>query len=331
MRLVTYVAGDSAPRLGALIDGDSGVLDLERAHLGLGRGSHEALSTMQGLIESGEAAWAVARKLVAQADRSARLERSSVKLLAPLPRPEQIRDFVCFEEHLVRSFDAAIKIEAAAAPDPATREREIRASGKYTVPQIWYRQPLYYKGNRFATVGTDVDVEWPPFSTVMDYELEFAAVIGQRAKNVRREEAAAYIFGYTVFNDLSARDAQLREMQGNLGPAKGKDFDGANVFGPCIVTADEIGDPYALAMVARVNGEEWSRGHSSTMHWRFEDLIAHVSQSETLYPGEILGSGTVGGGCGAELMRFLAPGDVIELEVERIGTIRNRILAPGKS
>jgi 2-keto-4-pentenoate hydratase/2-oxohepta-3-ene-1,7-dioic acid hydratase in catechol pathway len=125
---------------------------------------------------------------------------------------------------------------------------------------------------------------------------------------------------------VSARDAQATEMEGQLGPAKGKDFDTGNVLGPWLVTADEIGDPYDLTMVARVNGEEWSRGHSGTMHHRFEDIIAFVSRSETLHPGEILGSGTVGGGCGLELGRFLDPGDVVELEVERIGVLRNRII-----
>jgi 2-keto-4-pentenoate hydratase/2-oxohepta-3-ene-1,7-dioic acid hydratase in catechol pathway len=115
-------------------------------------------------------------------------------------------------------------------------------------------------------------------------------------------------------------------MGGQLGPAKGKDFDTGNVFGPWIVTPEELGDPYALEMVARVNGEEWSRGNSAGMHHRFEDMIAFVSRSETLHPGEILGSGTVGSGCGLEQGRFLADGDVVELEVEGIGVLRNRFV-----
>ena len=97
-------------------------------------------------------------------------------------------------------------------------------------------------------------------------------------------------------------------------------------MGPCLVTADEIPDPYDLAMVVRVNGEEWGRGHSSEMKWTFADCIAHVSRSETIHPGEFFGSGTVGNGCGLEHMRFLSPGDVVELEVERIGILRNRVL-----
>jgi 2-keto-4-pentenoate hydratase/2-oxohepta-3-ene-1,7-dioic acid hydratase in catechol pathway len=136
-----------------------------------------------------------------------------------------------------------------------------------------------------------------------------------------------HVFGYTIFNDMSARDAQALEMEGRLGPAKGKDFDTGNPMGPCLVTADEIPDPYNLTMIARVNGEEWGRESSSTMYWKFEDLISYISRSETLYPGEFLGSGTVGNGCGLEHMRFIKPGDVIGLEVERIGVLRNRVVA----
>ena len=120
----------------------------------------------------------------------------------------------------------------------------------------------------------------------------------------------------------------MKEMAGRLGPAKGKDFDTGNVLGPWIVTADELGDPYRLTMVARVNGEEWSRGSSGSMHHRFEDCVAFVSQNETLHAGEVLGSGTVGTGCGLELGRFLSPGDVVELEVERIGVLRNTVVRP---
>ena len=116
-------------------------------------------------------------------------------------------------------------------------------------------------------------------------------------------------------------------MPGQLGPGKGKDFDLGNAMGPCLVTADELTDPYNLEMAVRVNGEEWGRGNSRDMHWKFEDLIAHTSRSETLHAGEFFGSGTVGNGCGMEQMRFLNPGDVIELEVEKIGILRNRVVA----
>ena len=136
--------------------------------------------------------------------------------------------------------------------------------------------------------------------------------------------------GYTIFNDMSARDAQAAEMPGMLGPAKSKDFDTANIMGPCLVTADELGDPYDLNMVARVNGEEWGRGNTRDMRWAFEDVIAHISRSETLYPGEFLGSGTVGNGCGLEQLRYLRPGDLVELEVDGIGVLRTRVGSAGQ-
>lgn len=132
---------------------------------------------------------------------------------------------------------------------------------------------------------------------------------------------------YCIFNDFSARDQQMAEMQGMLGPTKGKDFDTGNVLGPWLVTADEVGDPYALTMVARVNGEECARGTSADMHHRFDDIVAHVSMEETVYPGEFLGSGTVGNGSGLEQGWFLNVGDVVELEIEKLGLLRNRLIA----
>ena len=117
-------------------------------------------------------------------------------------------------------------------------------------------------------------------------------------------------------------------MPGFLGPAKSKDFDTGNVMGPCLVTADDIEDPYDLKMTARVNGEEWGSGSTRDMFWKFEDVISHISQGETLYPGEVLGSGTVGNGCGLEQMRYLKPGDHVELEIEQIGILASRIVRP---
>ncbi len=194
------------------------------------------------------------------------------------------------------------------------------------VPEVFYRRPIYYKANRFSVIGPDADVIWPEYSKVRDFELEFGFFVKGRASDITKADAAAHIFGYTIFNDFSARDEQVVEMSGQLGPAKGKDFDTGNAMGPWIVTADELRDPYNLTMVARVNGEEWGRGSSSTMYWKFEDLLHFISRSETLYPGEFFGSGTVGNGCGLEQMRFLQSGDVVELEVEQIGVLRNRVV-----
>jgi 2-keto-4-pentenoate hydratase/2-oxohepta-3-ene-1,7-dioic acid hydratase in catechol pathway len=217
------------------------------------------------------------------------------------------------------------KIKAAGEVDPEAALLQYEKQGLFKIPEVWYQQPIYYKANRFSVIGTDQDVIWPYYAKTMDFELEFGFFIGKKGRDISRKKAMDHIFGYSIFNDMSARDIQATEMQGGLGPAKGKDFDTGNIIGPCIVTADEI-DPYNLTMIARVNGEEWSRGSSSSINWKFEDLISYISKSETLYPGEFFGSGTVGGGSGLELERYLAPGDIVELEVEGIGTLRNKII-----
>ena len=226
----------------------------------------------------------------------------SVRLLAPLPRPLSIRDTLCFIDHLKGTLPEGME-----------------------VPQIYYEIPaLYYKGNPASVIGPDQDVIWPPYSELLDYELEFAAVIGRQGINIPREEAWDHIAGYMVFNDVSARDIQMQEMAALLGPSKGKDMDAGNVFGPYLVTADEFDPREDHAMVARVNGEEWSRGSTNMMDHDFSAVINYVSRSETLYPGDVICSGTAPTGCGAELKKFPQPGDVVELEVEGLGTLRNR-------
>lgn len=144
--------------------------------------------------------------------------------------------------------------------------------------------------------------------------------------NIAERDASGYIAGYTIMNDFSARDVQFQEMACRLGPAKGKDF--ATAIGPCIVTPEDIPDLAALEMIARVNGDVWSRGRFGSIHWSFPQMIEHVSRDEAIYPGDLLGSGTVGGGCGLELDRYLQPGDVVELEIQPIGILRTTIAAP---
>jgi 2-keto-4-pentenoate hydratase/2-oxohepta-3-ene-1,7-dioic acid hydratase in catechol pathway len=293
MKLVTFSAPDTDPHVGVLIDEDTRVVDLTAA----GDARH---ATMQGLIEAGPDALDAARELVDGRSRP----REEVTLLAPVPRPIQIRDCLCFEEHL---------------------KNVLARRGIDEIPPIYYEQPIYYKANRFSCVGDRADVIWPRFAEILDYELEFAAWIGTGGTDLSAEEAESHIFGYSIFNDVTARDAQFKEMQGTLGPAKGKDFDTGNVLGPCIVTADAV-DPHNLVMISRINGEELTRGSSSTMTWTLGQVIAHVTQSETIYPGEVFGSGTVGNGCGAEHGHMLAPGDVVELEIEGIGVLTNRVV-----
>ncbi len=233
-------------------------------------------------------------------------------LRAPLPLPAQMRDCLVFEEHLRNCFEAMGRLTG----------REL------TIPPVWYEQPIYYKCNRFSVIGPGQDVIWPDYSEFMDLELELAIVIGKGGRDIRVEDAPAHVFGYTIFNDMTARDAQMAEMAGQLGPAKGKDFDTGNILGPWIATADEFAHPIAAKMEARVNGERWGGGSSADMRHSFADIIAHVSRCETLHPGEVIGSGTVGTGCGLEIGRRLSPGDVMELEIEGIGTLRNRIARP---
>jgi 2-keto-4-pentenoate hydratase/2-oxohepta-3-ene-1,7-dioic acid hydratase in catechol pathway len=228
---------------------------------------------------------------------------------------------MAFEKHIVQATRTVVKWRFAPAVwlDSLTGGRLIRA------PRVWYERPVYYKGNPASVVGPEAEIRWPSFTEKLDFELEFGVFIGREGRDIPEAEAASYIAGYTVFNDFSARDIQLREMQGRLGPAKGKDFDTGNAMGPWLVTPDEIPDPRKLTMVARVNGEEWTRASTGDLHFTVEQIIAYISRDETLHPGDFIGAGTAPGGCGLELDRWLAEGDVVELEVERLGVLRNRV------
>ncbi len=315
MKLLTFkLAGTEY--LGALTD--TGVFNLSAA-----APEDIAFSSMQHFIEAGQLALDRAYALLESS--SASIPSGQVDFLAPLPLPPQIRDCLGFEEHLKNSFESAMRLSAMAADDPVVAERELRASGRFTVPEVWYQQPLYYKANRFSVAESGKDVVWPAYSEVMDFELEMACIVGNEGKDISKDNAEDHIFGYTIYNDFSARDAQILESPGMLGPAKSKDFDDSIILGPVIVTKDELDDPYSLRMQARVNGETWCDSNSSTIHWKFSDMIAHISKSETLHPGEVIGSGTVGFGCGLEHLRFLNDGDIVELEVEKIGVISNKV------
>jgi 2-keto-4-pentenoate hydratase/2-oxohepta-3-ene-1,7-dioic acid hydratase in catechol pathway len=228
------------------------------------------------------------------------------RLLAPL-RPRSLRDFLAFEGHLRNAFSRLGR----------------------PIPDEWFTVPAYYKGMPDTVIGPDEEIPWPFYTDRLDHELELAAIIGRRGRDIPREEALSYIFGYTIWNDVSARDVQARELPINMGPAKAKDWDGSNVLGPCIVTADEL-DPGSLQMSVRVNGETWGRDTSANMHHTFADMIHYAAQAQTIYPGEVFGSGTAAGGSGLELDRWLKEGDIVELEIEGIGILRNRIGRKGK-
>jgi fumarylacetoacetate (FAA) hydrolase len=215
---------------------------------------------------------------------------ADVRLLAPVPRPPSVRDFYAFERHV----------------------RSARAQRGLEMAPEWYQLPVFYFSNPAAIGGPNDEISFPPESSAWDYELEAAAVIGAGGK----------IAGFTIMNDWSARDLQKMEMAVGLGPAKGKDF--ATSLGPVLVTPDELGD-LRLAMIARVNGEERSRGDLGEIHWPWEELAAHAARNTRLVTGDVLGSGTVGTGCILEHGdgRWLQPGDVVELEIEGIGVLRN--------
>ena len=232
------------------------------------------------------------------------VKRTSVehaRMLAPL-RPRSMRDFLTFEGHL---------------------HNALTRLGR-PIPEEWYEVPAYYKGMPDTVIGPDEEIPWPSYTERLDHELELAAIIGRKGKDIAKEDALSYIFGYTIWNDVSARDVQTRELPIGMGPAKAKDWDGSNVLGPCIVTADEL-DPSNVLMRVRVNGEVWGEDSSAHMHHTFADLIHYASQAQTLYPGDVFGSGTAAGGSGLELDRQLKEGDVVEMEIEGIGILRNRI------
>ncbi|MEU0449245.1 fumarylacetoacetate hydrolase family protein [Streptomyces tendae] len=248
---------------------------------------------------------------------------SQVRLLAPL-QPPSVRDFVTFEEHV-----------------EGVRRSVDGAAG---VPEQWYAAPTFYFTNPHAIYGHRDDIPMPPGSTVLDFELEVAAVIGREGRDLTPERARDHIVGYTVFNDWSARDLQSAEMKVGLGPCKGKDT--ATTLGPYLVTADEL-EQYRdtdgflrLALTAEVNGEKVGEDLLSNMSWTFEEMTAYASRGTRVVPGDVLGSGTCGnGGCLAELWGRsgeqtpppLKPGDTVTLTAEGIGTLTNTVVAAART
>jgi fumarylacetoacetate (FAA) hydrolase len=231
----------------------------------------------------------------------------------PLPPIASIRDFYAFEQHV----------------KTCRRQR-----GLDMVPE-WYKVPVFYFSNPAGVIGHDDPVSAPKNNQALDYELELACIIGKAGRDIPDDDRALdYVAGFTIMNDWSARDLQRLEMAVGLGPSKGKDF--ATSLGPELVTFDELQDRYQngrlhLEMTARVNDRTLSRGNSGDMYWTWPQLIAHASRDVWLRPGDVLGSGTVGTGCILELTPeavggWLKPGDVVELTIERLGTLRNRVI-----
>ena len=228
---------------------------------------------------------------------------AEVHLMAPVPRPNLVWDCMVFHEHVKMGREAGI-------------------------PEVFFRWPPYFHQSGAIVAGPYDPIVKPRFTEQLDFEFEFGLYIGKKGINIRAEEAEGYIAGFTIYNDISARDVQFEEMEMMLGPAKGKNFEGANIMGPCLVTPDEI-DYNNLRMVARVNGEVVVDDNSSAMYHKFPRIIEWISQEEYLYPGDFIASGTCDHGtCQmSTLKRWLRVGDVVEFEVEGIGVIHNEVIS----
>ncbi len=333
MRLVNFYHGENGKselRLGSLVA--DAILDIPAAWVwysrqvrwlksvppadlpGLVRSTQETWETVRGITD-----WFSKEGIAAGSEGPGRLLHSTdaVHLAAPIPRPPAVRDFYAFEQHVRTA-------------------REIRGQA---VPEEWYEIPVFYYSNPGVIFDPGEEVPYPAYTQELDYELELACVIGRSGRDLSPEQAMQTIAGFTIMNDWSARDAQRQETRVGLGPAKAKDF--ATSSGPYLVTPDEL-DPHKvdsqgvfdLNAWARVNGVERTAGSTKDMHYGFGEMLARASQAVTLQPGDLVGSGTVGGGCLLEQTRgegpWLAPGDEVELEIEGLGKLVNRVSAAGQ-
>lgn len=229
----------------------------------------------------------------------AELPAGDVQLLAPVPRPRRIRDYLTYTEHA--------------------------AGSGLEVPPAFTAMPICYKCNVETVIGPDEPLLWPSYTSQLDFELELGFFTSRGGRDLTPAQAADCIAGVTIFNDVSARDIQFFEMTMSIGPSKGKDF--CTAMGPCVLTMDEV-DEWTIQMSARVNGELWAAGTTKNRQFSFAEVLAWASLDETFYPGEFLALGTVGGGCGLELDRWIRPDDIVELEASGVGVLRNKVGTP---
>jgi fumarylacetoacetate (FAA) hydrolase len=317
MKLITFLNKDQESRIGWL-QGES-VVDMRLA-------SEKLPTDMLTFIDHHEKYFEIIKSL---GDVEPHYTLEEVRLLAPLPNPRSIRDYIGFEMHMLNAS---------------------RSFG-HTVGEAWYEMPIFYFTNHHNVFGPNDEIKRPAKETKLDIELEIACIIGKKGSDIKKEEAKDFIFGYTIFNDWTARATQKVEMTIPLGPHKGKDF--ANAFGPCIVTADEFEQyevPFSesyfeaplkvpseqdsrfnLKMTSRINGVTICEGNYKTVHHSFGQMLERASENGVnMMPGDILGSGTVGWGSLIEnnftVHRPLEPGDVVELEIEGIGILRNTVI-----
>lgn len=317
VRLVTFRPAGQDPRLG-ILDGDTIVEPgpvlraNEQLHHGTAAGERApaVADEMVAFFESGHGGLAAAEAAL-QVARSSRdkgdalhdsegnpviHQQREVKVLAPVPRPRRIRDYLTYTKHA--------------------------AGSGLQVPPAFEAMPICYKCNLETIIGPDEPLLWPSYTDQLDFELELGFFTGAGGRDLTPKEAQDHIAGITIFNDVSARDIQMFEMSLTIGPSKGKDF--CTAMGPCVLTMDEV-DEWSVQMSARVNGELWASGSSKERQFSFAEVLAWASLDEDVYPGEFLAVGTVGGGCGLELDRWIQPGDVVELEASGVGVLRNPV------
>ncbi len=301
MKLVTFLKPQGQSRTGWVL-GDQ-IVDMQLAHADLP-------TDMLTFIDNHEEYFSIIRGL---GEVKPHYALSAVKLSAPLPNPRSFRDYIGFEMHMLNA----------------------SKSFGHTIGQAWYEMPIFYFTNHQAIYGPEDEILRPKKETKLDLELEMACIIGKKGKDILASEAKNHIFGYTIYNDWTARAIQKREMELPLGPHKGKDF--ANAIGPWIVTADEMeqymgeNGRFNLRMTSRINGVTVCDGNYNTVHYTFSQMIERASENNVnLMPGDVLGSGTLGWGSLIEnnftVHRPLEPGDEVELEIEGIGILRNKVI-----
>lgn len=319
MRLVTFTSAGSAPTLGVLV-GDMVVdphaalaADLAMTGRDDDQLAADAPQDMVSFFESGPRGVAAAERAIelvsAYAERGdVLLDRGGrpgfrpvdeVRLLAPVPRPRRIRDYLTYNAHA--------------------------AGSGLQVPPAFAAMPICYKVNVETIIGPGTPLTWPSYTHQLDFELELGFFTSGGGRDMTPQQAAPKIAGVTIFNDVSARDIQMFEMSMTIGPSKGKDF--CTAMGPCVLTMDEV-DEWNVQMSARVNGETWASGTTKDRQFSFAEVLAWASLDEDVYPGEFFALGTVGGGCGLELDRWIQPGDVVELEASGVGVLRNPVGTP---
>lgn len=318
MKLATYCCNEEA-RLGLLAN--TGLYDLQEL-------DQRLPSEMTAFLAGGERFMDLALNAAAAIDKQPEPERvvKTSSFLAPIPNPSSLRDAYAFRQHVETS----------------------RRNRGLSMISTFYEFPVFYFSNHRAIFGEgEIFCEQDHFNK-LDFELEVAVVLNKQGKNIAAHKADEHIAGYMIMNDFSARTLQMEEMQLNLGPAKGKDF--ATALGPWLVTTDElaiyrtdppaghVGSAYTLTMTAAINGEVVSKGILSDMHWTFAEIIERCSYGVNMYPGDVIGSGTVGTGCLLELNgtakitnphaneRWLAPGDTVELAVSGLGVLKNSVM-----